>query len=220
MQNTTENRTIALAALFQCVEGVSQLANTGKVDKELLTTCLRSVLTKDADSIEDVYGSIKELDIGFHTLKSELSTNQLPSNGVAKNFQLTHYSINLLHLEKKLSANEAMLSTLMDGINDMQRQLEHFEVTHTTIISRLADLYAETISQLGSRIMVKGNQNYLGNTDNAAKIRALLLAGVRAALLWRQSGGGRWKLLFERGKMQRQADLFLQEIKSTHPQDQ
>jgi len=215
MQNTTENRTIALAALFQCVEGVSQLANTGKVDNKLLATCLGSALNKDADTIEGLYGAISNLEVGFRTLKSELSTKQLSPEGTVKNFQLTHYAINLLHLEKKLGTNEAMFRKLLESIDDMQRQLEHFEITHTTIVSRLADIYAETISKLGSRIMVKGNQDYLGNTDNAAKIRALLLAGVRAALLWRQAGGGRWKLLFERGKMQRQADVFLAEIKAT-----
>lgn len=217
MQNTTENRTIALAALFQCVTGVSQLANTGKVDNALLATCLGSALNNNANTIEDLYGDISNLDIGFRALKSELSTQQLSTDGSVKNFQLTHYAINLLHLEKKLATNQLMFTKLLDGIDDMQRQLEHFEVTHTTIVSRLADLYAETISKLGARIMVKGNQDYLGNTDNAAKIRALLLAGIRAALLWRQAGGGRWKLLFERGKMQRQADSFLQEIKLKDP---
>ena len=40
----------------------------------------------------------------------------------------------------------------------------------------------------------------------------LLLAGIRAALLWRQAGGNRWKLLLERGKLQRQADAFLLQL--------
>ena len=213
MQNTTENRTIALAALFQCVEGVSQIANTGKVNKELFATCIGSNLTENADTIEDVYGTISNLETGFKVLKSELSTGQLTPDGKAKNLQLTHYAINILHLERKLSSNEDMFKKLINSLNDMQRQLEHFGVTHTTIVSRLADIYSETISKLGARIMVKGDQDHLGNIDNAAKIRSLLLSGVRAALLWRQAGGGRWKLLFERGKMQNQAELFLQEIK-------
>jgi len=42
-----------------------------------------------------------------------------------------------------------------------------------------------------------------------------LLAGIRAALLWRQAGGTRWKLLLERGKLQQQADTFLSQIKSS-----
>ena len=57
--------------------------------------------------------------------------------------------------------------------------------------------------------MIKGEPEYLNVSTNAAKIRTLLLAGFRAAILWRQAGGSRWKLLFERGKMQRQAEAYL-----------
>ena len=32
-------------------------------------------------------------------------------------------------------------------------------------------------------------------------IRALLLAGIRSAFLWRQLGGRRWKLLFRRRRL-------------------
>ena len=78
--------------------------------------------------------------------------------------------------------------------------------------ARLAELYANTISTLGPRIMIRGDQNHLTNTENAAKMRTLLLAGIRAALLWNQAGGTRWKLLFERGKMQREADSLLKRI--------
>ncbi|HKM37225.1 MAG TPA: DUF489 family protein, partial [Thiopseudomonas sp.] len=35
----------------------------------------------------------------------------------------------------------------------------------------------------------------------AAKVRALLFAGIRSARLWRQLGGRRWHLLTKRGAM-------------------
>ena len=54
------------------------------------------------------------------------------------------------------------------------------------------------ISDLKPRIMVAGEQNYLLNTDTAARVRTLLLAGIRAAVLWRQLGGSKWKLLLSR----------------------
>jgi high frequency lysogenization protein len=57
--------------------------------------------------------------------------------------------------------------------------------------------------------MIKGDQAHLSNVDNAAKIRALLLAGIRAALLWRQAGGDRWKLIFSRSAMQKEAQQLL-----------
>ena len=82
-------------------------------------------------------------------------------------------------------------------------------MTHPNMIARLAEIYSNSISQLGPRIMIKGDQSHLANPDNAAKIRALLLAGVRAALLWRQAGGSRWNLIFARGAMQKEAQQFL-----------
>ncbi|MNJ04984.1 High frequency lysogenization protein HflD [compost metagenome] len=42
---------------------------------------------------------------------------------------------------------------------------------------------------------------FLQQASNASKIRALLLAGIRAARLWRQLGGHRWQLVFSRRKL-------------------
>jgi high frequency lysogenization protein len=46
--------------------------------------------------------------------------------------------------------------------------------------------------------MVNGERVYLSNNDNAAKIRALLLAALRSAVLWGQCGGSRLSLVFNR----------------------
>ena len=56
--------------------------------------------------------------------------------------------------------------------------------------------------------MVHGAQIHLAKPDNANRIRALLLAGIRAARLWRQSGGSRLRLLLRR-------KLLLQEARRT-----
>jgi high frequency lysogenization protein len=48
---------------------------------------------------------------------------------------------------------------------------------------------------------VHGDMRFLQQPSNAAKIRALLLAGIRSARLWRQLGGHRWQLVFSRGKL-------------------
>ena len=64
--------------------------------------------------------------------------------------------------------------------------------------ARLAQLYAETLSRLHPRVMVEGNQAFLQQAARQNDIRALLLAAVRAAVLWRQLGGTQWRLLFRR----------------------
>lgn len=218
MEATTRNRTIALSALFLCIEGVTQIANKGQCDNELLATCIGSVLNDKADTIESIYGSLEKLKPGLGALMYNLGAGQLGPDGRPKDMEATRYSINLLHLQKKLMKNEEVLQELMQRITETQEKLEFFDLTHANIIASLADTYSETISKLGPRIMVKGNQTYLGNPDNASKIRALLLAGIRAALLWDQAGGGRWKLLFERSKMQKYADQLLSQISANREQ--
>ncbi|MDX1397057.1 MAG: DUF489 family protein [Oceanospirillum sp.] len=42
--------------------------------------------------------------------------------------------------------------------------------------------------------------------SNAEKVRALLFAGIRSAILWHQLGGRRWKLLLGRKKILRALD--------------
>lgn len=212
MDNSTRNRTIALAALFQCIDSVIQLANEGTCDPEVLESCVNSILIDDAISAEALYGGLPKLNAGLNSLMYQLGSGRTAPDGKAKQLDATQYSINVLALQKKLSNNPDTFKKLIDGISEAQKQLEFFPATHTNMIARLAELYSNTISTLGPRIMIRGDQNHLTNTDNAAKMRTLLLAGIRAALLWDQAGGTRWKLLFERGKMQREAEALLKRI--------
>ena len=65
-----------------------------------------------------------------------------------------------------------------------------------------SDPYSST---LRPRVMVQGQARYLEDTVNADRVRALLLAGVRSTVLWRQCGGTRLKLVFGRGHLIRAA---------------
>ena len=212
MESNTRNRAIALAGIFQCVDGVTQIANTGKVDESLFNCCINSVLVDDTDSAESLYGTLKELKIGLKSMMHQLGAGPITPDGKPKDLEATRYALGLLQLEKKLNNNPEVFQSLLKGIQDTQKKLEFFDANHENIIAALADIYANTISTLGPKIMVKGDQSHLANPKNASKIRALLLAGIRAALLWRQAGGNRWKLLLERGKLQKQADALLLQL--------
>ena len=89
MEANTRNRTIALAALFQCVEGVLQLATRGTVDNELLQSCINSVLTNDNSSIEALYGGVSDLRTGLRVLMYQLGTGGLTEDGKPKNVEAT-----------------------------------------------------------------------------------------------------------------------------------
>jgi high frequency lysogenization protein len=154
---------------------------------------------------EAVFGSRFEVRKGLQVL-----VDQLRSEENKRNLYVMRYAIGLIQLERKVSANPNMLNTIGDELDGTSHQLRHFGMTHPNVIAHLADIYANTISTLTPRIMVSGEHNHLQNTENANKVRALLLAGIRAAVLWRQCGGKRWQLLFQRRKLLKQAGELLQ----------
>ena len=79
--------------------------------------------------------------------------------------------------------------------------MQHFGLVHDNVIAACGGLYQDTLSTFSQRIQVQGDMRHLQQPSNAAKIRALLLTGIRAARLWRQLGGHRWQLVFSRGKL-------------------
>ena len=64
---------------------------------------------------------------------------------------------------------------------------------------------------MAPKIMVSGENQHLSNPDQANKIRALLLAGMRSAVLWAQLGGSRWQILLQRRRLTEEAERILNE---------
>jgi len=111
---------------------------------------------------------------------------------------LRHY---LLRLERVLAGRSKLIEAISSGVEEARAKLDHFSLLHSNLLAHLADIYSRTISQLPPRIMVQGDPHFLQLPDNQNRIRALLLAGVRSAWLWRQVGGSRWKILFGRREL-------------------
>lgn len=204
MTPSIRNRTIALAALFQCVELVRQIAWQGQAAPEPLKVCIDSLFCMDAQDIDAVYGGVQNLRMGLRVLGEQLG-QQVERD----NIETTRHVINLLYLERRLRKHAEFNQRIRDGILAAQRQQSFFDSTHENTLAGLGSLYQQTVSQLGPRIIVNGEQSHLSNPDNAARIRALLLAGIRAAVLWRQAGGNRWRLIFERKKILHESRALL-----------
>jgi len=115
--------------------------------------------------------------------------------------ELTSHVITLMHLERKLTREPDLMKKLTRGIDRVKGEIESVDEGDSGIITALAELYKDTVSTLRPRIMVKGEENVLRHTDSKNMIRALLLAGMRAAVLWRQCGGSRIGLIFQRKQM-------------------
>lgn len=186
-----EARVIALAGVFQAAALVRDLATQGRADAVAAESSLASVFRIDSDSAADVFGGMGGVRLGLDILITHLDSAQREV-GVAQ------LAVGILRLERRLARRSGMLGQLRTGIEAIQRQVDHLGVSHSTVQSRLAGLYAETLSQLTPRIIVHGNPVHLADTRRVEQIRALLLAGVRAAVLWRQVGGNQWRLLLRR----------------------
>jgi high frequency lysogenization protein len=208
---TTRARTIALAGLFQAVYLVQQTGKGVFRDSADTKTCLDSIFRTEAGSAEAVFGSVAALHNGL-----ELLGSQLGNDNSRRDMELTAYAITLLHLERKLARKRSMLDELANGIERIRAQLQFFDEYSPAVIAALAELYQQTISTLRPRIMVRGEPVVLASPDNQQMIRALLLAGMRSAVLWRQCGGNRMRLIFGRKTLLACAHGLLQEARQHH----
>jgi high frequency lysogenization protein len=129
-----------------------------------------------------------------------------------KDPDFTRYVISLINLERRLTKQPKKMKLLAEHLAGSERQLHHYSINSETLISSFAGIYSDIISPLGTRIQVTGEPSILKQTHNQHKIRALLLSGIRAAVLWRQVGGKRRTILFNRIKMVNTAKELLTEL--------
>jgi high frequency lysogenization protein len=192
MTHSKYDQTLALAGIYQAASLVKQIANTGIANAAHIESSLETLLRFDADTVEAVYGNIAGVAHGVKILHQHLVDRS------SRDIEVTKYALSLIMLEKKLSADNRMLDEISERLNKIESQFDFFSLSHENTIAKLGEIYKDTISTLGPKIIVTGEQPYLSNENNASKVRALLLAGIRSAVLWRQCGGSRWQFLFGR----------------------
>ncbi len=199
-----ENQTLALAGVFQAVHLCKALATTGSSDQDDLKSTLRSILTLKSERVVDAYGgSARGVQRGLRVLK-----NQLGNTVEARDLDLARYAFSLMRLGSNILNDDATVEQLRIGIS--RAQSLDFEINDPTLIRNFADLYKNSISHLSPRIMVSGDPNNLNDEQIASTIRAALLGGIRSVVLWRQCGGSRWNLLWQRNQYVQNAERLLQ----------
>ncbi|HEB94937.1 MAG TPA: lysogenization regulator HflD [Sedimenticola thiotaurini] len=199
------DRCIALAGIFQAADLAARIARHGMADADAVGHSIYSLFQTDPDTTTSVYGGVAGIRHGLLSLLRQLD------GGADRDMDTTRYVIALMHLERKLARKRPMLAEIAAGIETTAARLDHFPMTHPNILAGLAEIYSRTISTLQPRIMVRGEPTHLHNPDNVNRIRALLLAGIRAAMLWRQCGGGRLQLLLRRRRLATTARALLAE---------
>lgn len=184
---------IALAAVAQNCLLVDQLARTGTVPTEQLRAAMQLLLAQDSTSATALLqggGSVRE--------GSEFLEQLLGGERRALSPNVLRYAVNVLYLQRRLQRDAANRARVYAGIARAARQAELFSPVHENVLANLAQMYQDTLGCYQLRIQVRGESGYLQQTAVAARVRCLLFAAIRAAVLWQQLGGRRWHLFLYR----------------------
>lgn len=204
-QYSDHDRVIALAGIFQGARCTRDLAREGQADRQASEHSLSSLFNFDPETVEATFGGVPGVQLGLHTLIQQL---EKPSE---RDLEIARYVVATLHLADKLRRDAAALHQLGEALSAAQQRLHDFELSETTRYSQLGTVYQEHISVISPQILVRGEPVYLSNQDTAARVRVMLLAAIRAAVLWRQTGGSKLHLLFRRSKLAQVAQDLLEQ---------
>jgi high frequency lysogenization protein len=205
-QNHLHHITLALAGVHQAIALVREVSQTGRASEPAFSASIGSIFTLEAERVETVFGDVAGVKLGLQKLLQSLDTSQEIDPPQQR------YLLSILHLQKKLSRSPRAIKLLTQRLQQTQKQVDYFTLTHPTVIANLADSYLNAIKAFKFRIMILGKERIMHAPENLDKIRALLLAAVRAAVLWRQVGGSRLQLLFSRAKLKAAAESLLLQI--------
>ncbi|HRN61418.1 MAG TPA: high frequency lysogenization protein HflD [Luteimonas sp.] len=197
-----DDRTLALAGLVQALKQVRRIADTGQADAGILATSLDSVFRIDAASPEEVYGGAGNVRPGLLLLRDYLA-NQ------GDDPQLPKLALSVTQLERRFVANDEVAGRVHEGIVELRPKANQLGSSHPEVLAALGALYAESVSHLRPKVMVQGNPHYLGQAGVVAEIRAILLAALRSAVLWRQMGGSAWDIFLRKRALQQSIEGWL-----------
>ncbi len=196
------DRMLALAGLAQALRQVRRVAETGQAEGSVLETALGSVFRIDAASAEDVYGGAANVRPGLMLVRDYLANR-------GQDPLLPKLALAVTQLERRFVRDDAISGRVHQGILAARHDAERLGTTHPDVLARLGGLYADTVSHLRPRVLVQGNPHYLGQAAIVAEIRAMLMAALRSAVLWRQMGGSPWDFLLRRRAMAGAVDDLL-----------
>ena len=185
--NDLDCRSLALAALFEALAEVQNTAEgRGGADIDHL---LGPLFTIDADSAAAVFAPPARYRNGIKAACGAIA-------GERQQLRLLNHAFAVMELTALLKRHERVAGQLGQRLRALANAPRD-----AALFLNLDDVYQETIGGLGKRIQVTGDPATLKQPQTAARIRALLLAAVRFAWLWRQLGGRRWRLIVGRRKV-------------------
>ena len=191
-----QGQAVALAGIIQAAQVVDTISQQGDYSNDQLMPLINGLFEFNPMSAMEVFGGPKAVRPGLEQLLETLNQGRL-----SKKQDIIRYFFGMLFLGKNLSNNPEMLSIISSRLEHTALKKAYFTSNLSDICSSLSAIYQDTLSSFNFRIHVAGNLTYLQNEKNSDMIRATLFAGIRASILWRQCGGRRWKMIFQRGKI-------------------
>lgn len=203
-----EQQTLALSAVVHAAQLVRDMAYSGEAPALELEATVNPLLVLSAPDMGGIYTNLAGMVRGLHGLEALFGNQRSQQHA-----EVVRYTLGMLVLRNKLMSNNEMQETL-------HRRLQHIDPISSHVGKALADspdtgfsiqersfeqlakLYQDTISTLSYRVQVQGKVDFLKDEQVANRIRALLLAGIRSAVLWYQLGGRRWRLVVYRRRIQ------------------
>ncbi|MBB3046410.1 high frequency lysogenization protein [Litorivivens lipolytica] len=195
-QQLLRQQVLALSGVCQSVALVDSIARTGDAEPAAFEACLRSLFSFSTQSPEEAYGGVPALELGLRKLHDLLSGTRSNSDR-----ELVRYIIGITHLQRQLEKQPDTGSIIRSRLAHVEKGMQINGTNINDLSPPIAAVYKDTISNFKFRLKVNGSAQQLQNPHNADRIRALLLAGIRGAYLWKQLGGRRRHFLFKKQRI-------------------
>lgn len=198
---------LALAAFSQATQLASHIALTGQCDEPAFAVLVDAIYSIDSPSTAALYPSAT-VRIGLHSLSQLLNPTAQKMTPAP-----WHYLWKLNAFVKRLQHQPALLKRLHARLQQAIQQRAFFQQDLERSQAALSELYGWLMQEIPMSFQIKGKAQHLHQPHNIIRIRVLLLAGIRAAVLWRQLGGTLWQLWWQRHHYRQQA---LQHLLTPH----
>ena len=190
-------QSFAFAAVVELSDLIHRLLWDGSSDAARTKMYTKSLFVFDSDNLEKAYPRKKMLP-ALERMRNFL----LPQNSEEPR-RLYPIISQVIKLSSYLRKHPALLSDVTGQLFELNKGLNDHKRGQISTILQVASIYSDTLSQLPQRkrIKISGSRRHINNPNVAQTVRTLLLASVRASLVWHRLGGRSWHLIVARKKL-------------------
>ena len=189
--SSIDKQLYSLAALYQSCNVISRIAWEGKYEEKEFLPLIKSILDVDSDDPLAIYQKPTSLKSGFEFLKK-----QVVDDIFTRSSETRRYISSIKDLVKRINTSSIIDEQFKKRI-DRLNETEYEKNTDDTVLE-IGQLYKDTFSKLEPRIVISGDNQYLKEDLNAARIRTALMAAIRSVYLWKSCNGSNFKFFLFR----------------------